>query len=52
MLVSSELVPEQAEYRRDWSDERGLSAHAALLVVFRLPRHSFTLEPPPPAAAG
>ncbi len=36
MLVSAELVPEEAEYRRDWSEGRGLSDHAPLLVSFRV----------------
>jgi endonuclease/exonuclease/phosphatase family metal-dependent hydrolase len=38
VLASPHLVPEQAEYRRDWSEERGLSEHAALLVAFRVER--------------
>lgn len=36
MFASPHLVPEHAEYRRDWSEERGLSEHAALIVTFRI----------------
>ena len=51
VLASPELVPEDAEYRRDWSETHELSDHAALLVTFRT-RQSWSIEPPRPSAPG